>query len=150
MIKMGVHVGGITTIGTCPQSPSATSTASRWASRPPARRSDNLARTQFGAGQARDAGNAVVETAILAPVFITLLTGLLMVMRVMHGSAVVAQAAAYAAQQASIARTASQARAEANISAMHALRDRSALHAARPTWSVRLQSSAGWPRCPSR
>ena len=41
-----------------------------------------------------DAGNAAVEVAILAPLFITFLAGLLLVMRVQHGSAVVAQAAA--------------------------------------------------------
>lgn len=85
----------------------------------------------------RDAGNAVVETAILAPVFITFLAGLLVVMRVMHGSAVVTQAAADAARQASIARTAHQARAEAHTSAMRTLRDRG-LHC---TPSVRLDLS---------
>lgn len=85
----------------------------------------------------RDAGNAVVETAILAPVFITLLAGLLVVMRVAHGSAVVAQAAADAARQASIARTAHQARAGASSSAMHTLRDRG-LHC---TPSMRLDLS---------
>ncbi|WP_170180868.1 TadE/TadG family type IV pilus assembly protein [Actinomadura pelletieri] len=65
-----------------------------------------------------------METAILAPVFLTFLAGLLVVMRVTHGSAVVAQAAADAARQASIARTARQARAEAHASAMYTLRDR--------------------------
>ncbi|MGI5206162.1 TadE/TadG family type IV pilus assembly protein [Spirillospora sp. CA-108201] len=85
----------------------------------------------------RDAGNAVVETAILAPVFVTLLAGLLVVMRVAHGSAVVAQAAADAARQASIARTAHQAQAEARTSAMRTLRDRG-LHCAP---SVRLDLS---------
>jgi Flp pilus assembly protein TadG len=71
-----------------------------------------------------DAGNAVVETAILAPLFILLLAGLLVVMRAAHGSAVVAQAAADAARQASIARTADQAQAAARTSAMSTLHDR--------------------------
>jgi Flp pilus assembly protein TadG len=78
-----------------------------------------------------------VETAILAPVFITFLAGLLVVMRVTHGSAVVAQAAADAARQASIARTTHQARAAATASAMYTLRDRG-LHC---TPSVRLDLS---------
>ncbi|MFI0412367.1 TadE/TadG family type IV pilus assembly protein [Actinomadura sp. 3N508] len=91
-------------------------------------------KTLVGADRTRDAGNAVVETAILAPVFIAFLAGLLVVMRVSHGSAVVAQAAADAARQASIARTARQAKAEASTSAMHTLRDRG-LHC---TPSVRL------------
>lgn len=86
---------------------------------------------------AGDAGNAVVETAILAPLFIALLAGLLVAMRVMHGSAVVAQAAADAARQASIARTAGQARASATASAMRTLHDRG-LHC---TPSVRLDLS---------
>ncbi|MWA04610.1 pilus assembly protein [Actinomadura sp. LD22] len=85
----------------------------------------------------RDAGNAVVETAILAPVFITFLAGLLVVMRVVHGSAVVAQAAADAARQASIARTAREAQAAASTSAMRTLHDRG-LHCAP---SVRLDLS---------
>ncbi|MBO2460342.1 TadE/TadG family type IV pilus assembly protein [Actinomadura violacea] len=84
-----------------------------------------------------DAGNAVVETAILAPLFILLLAGLLVVMRAAHGSAVVAQAAADAARQASIARTADQAQAAARSSAMSTLHDRG-LHCA-PT--VRLDLS---------
>lgn len=87
--------------------------------------------------RARDAGNAVVETAILAPVFITFLAGLLVVMRVVHGSAVVAQAAADAARQASIARTAREAHAAASTSAMRTLHDRG-LHCAP---SVRLDLS---------
>ncbi|MFB4302237.1 TadE family protein [Actinomadura sp. NTSP31] len=87
--------------------------------------------------RARDAGNAVVETAILAPVFITFLAGLLVVMRVVHGSAVVAQAAADAARQASIARTARQAQAAASSSALRTLHDRG-LHC---TPSVRLDLS---------
>lgn len=93
--------------------------------------------TPIRAGQARDAGNAVVETAILAPMFIAFLAGLLVVMRVTHGSAVVAQAAADAARQASIARTAGQAQSEARNSAMRTLRDRG-LHC---TPSIRLDLS---------
>jgi Flp pilus assembly protein TadG len=75
-------------------------------------------------GRQRDAGNAVVEAAILAPLFILFLAGLLVAMRIQHGSAVVAQAAADAARQASIARTATQAQAEAAASAMATLRNR--------------------------
>lgn len=86
------------------------------------------------AADAGDAGNAVVETAILAPLFIMFLAGLLVAMRVVHGSAVVAQAAADAARQASIARTAGQAQTNASTSAMSTLRDRG-LHC---TPSVRL------------
>ncbi|WP_141578769.1 TadE/TadG family type IV pilus assembly protein [Actinomadura sp. WMMA1423] len=71
-----------------------------------------------------DAGNAAVEVAILAPLFIAFLAGLLVAMRVQHGSAVVAQAAADAARHASIARTAAQARTDANSSAMTTLSDR--------------------------
>ncbi|MUN35379.1 pilus assembly protein [Actinomadura sp. NEAU-AAG5] len=93
--------------------------------------------TSVRAGGTRDAGNAVVETAILAPVFIAFLAGLLVAMRVSHGSAVVAQAAADAARHASIARTAHQAKDEASTSAMHTLRDRG-LHC---TPSVRLDLS---------
>ncbi|WP_242891105.1 TadE/TadG family type IV pilus assembly protein [Actinomadura litoris] len=78
-----------------------------------------------------------METAILAPVFIAFLAGLLVAMRVSHGSAVVAQAAADAARQASIARTAHQAKDAAGTSAMHTLRDRG-LHC-KP--SVRLDLS---------
>jgi Flp pilus assembly protein TadG len=66
----------------------------------------------------------VVETAILAPVFILFLAGLLVAMRIQHGSAVVAQAAADAARQASIARTSDQARDEAVTSAMATLHSR--------------------------
>ncbi|WP_433476556.1 TadE/TadG family type IV pilus assembly protein [Spirillospora sp. CA-142024] len=79
----------------------------------------------------------MVETAILAPVFIVFLAGLLAAMRVVHGSAVVAQAAADAARQASIARTADQARAAAATSAMRTLHDRG-LHC---TPSIRLDLS---------
>lgn len=87
--------------------------------------------------ETRDAGNAVVETAILAPLFIMFLAGLLVAMRVAHGSAVVAQAAADAARQASIARTTDQARTDASTSAMRTLRDRG-LHC---TPSVQLDLS---------
>ncbi|WP_218010386.1 TadE/TadG family type IV pilus assembly protein [Actinomadura chibensis] len=73
---------------------------------------------------ARDAGNAAVEVAILAPLLIAFLAGLLVAMRIQHGSAVVAQAAADAARQASIARSAAQAQADATSSAMTTLRDR--------------------------
>ncbi|GAA1834842.1 TadE/TadG family type IV pilus assembly protein [Actinomadura chokoriensis] len=79
----------------------------------------------------------MVETAILAPLFITFLAGLLVAMRVVHGSAIVTQAAADAARQASIARTAGQARAGAVSSAMETLRDRG-LHC---TPSVQLDLS---------
>ncbi|WP_395111525.1 TadE/TadG family type IV pilus assembly protein [Actinomadura sp. SCN-SB] len=72
----------------------------------------------------KDAGNAVVEAAILAPLFILFLAGLLVAMRIQHGAAVVAQAAADAARQASIARTATQAQADATTSAMATLRNR--------------------------
>lgn len=71
-----------------------------------------------------DAGNAVVEIAILAPVFIVFLAGLLVAMRIQHGSSVVAQAAADAARQASIARTSAQAQTAATSSAMATLHDR--------------------------
>ncbi|WP_067469501.1 TadE/TadG family type IV pilus assembly protein [Actinomadura macra] len=71
----------------------------------------------------RDAGNATVEAAILAPLFILFLAGLLTAMRVQHGAAVVTQAAADAARQASIARTVGRARAGAVTSAMTTLRD---------------------------
>ncbi|SEG26186.1 TadE-like protein [Thermomonospora echinospora] len=71
-----------------------------------------------------DAGNAVVEAAILAPLFVLFLAALLVAMRIQHGSAVVSQAAADAARHASIARTASQARADATASALATLRDK--------------------------
>ncbi|WP_329522171.1 TadE/TadG family type IV pilus assembly protein [Spirillospora sp. NBC_01491] len=73
---------------------------------------------------AREAGNAVVEMAILAPLFVTFLAGLLVAMRIQHGGAVVSQAAADAARHASIARTAAQARTEATTGALSTLRDR--------------------------
>lgn len=72
----------------------------------------------------RDAGNAAVEVAILAPLLIAFLAGLLVAMRIQHGSAVVAQAAADAARQASIARTATRAQADATSSVLTTLRDR--------------------------
>ncbi|GGU89806.1 membrane protein [Actinomadura cremea] len=71
-----------------------------------------------------DAGNAVVEVAILAPLFILFLAGLLIAMRIQHGSATVAQASADAARQASIARTPVQAQAAATASALATLRNR--------------------------
>ncbi|MBA9003046.1 TadE/TadG family type IV pilus assembly protein [Thermomonospora cellulosilytica] len=71
-----------------------------------------------------DAGNAVVESAILAPLFVLFLAALLVAMRIQHGSAVVSQAAADAARHASIARTAAQARADATASALATLRDK--------------------------
>ncbi len=83
-----------------------------------------------------DAGNAAVEVAILTPLFITFLAGLLLVMRVQHGSAVIAQAAADAARHASIARTATQAHADATTSAMTTLSSRG-LHC-RPTVQLDL------------
>lgn len=89
------------------------------------------------ADRARDAGNAAIEVAILAPLFIAFLAGLLVAMRVQQGSAVVAQAAADAARHASIARTATQAHTDATSSAMATLRERG-LHC---TPTVRLDLS---------
>ena len=86
--------------------------------RPP-RRSPN-ARADCG----RDAGNAVVEAAILAPLFILFLAGLLTAARIRSADSAVAQAAADAARQASIARTSAQARAAATASALETLRDK--------------------------
>jgi hypothetical protein len=80
-------------------------------------------------GRASDAGNVVVEAAILAPLFILFLAGLLIAMRIQHGSAVVSQAAADAARQASISRTAGQAQTAAAASAVATLRNRG-LHCA--------------------
>ncbi|WP_395107562.1 TadE/TadG family type IV pilus assembly protein [Actinomadura sp. SCN-SB] len=77
-----------------------------------------------GRHQRPDAGNAVVEAAILAPLFVLFLAALLIAMRIQHGSAVVSQAAADAARQASIARTTTQAQSEATASAMATLRNR--------------------------
>ncbi|RFS85955.1 pilus assembly protein [Actinomadura spongiicola] len=73
---------------------------------------------------APDAGNAAVEVAIIAPLFVAFLAGLLMAMRVQQGGAIVTQAAADAARHASIARTAAQAHKDATSSAMTTLRDR--------------------------
>ncbi|TDB84234.1 pilus assembly protein [Actinomadura sp. KC216] len=97
----------------------------------------NLSITSSKPTRAQDAGNAAIEVAVLAPLFIAFLAGLLVVMRVQQGGAVVAQAAADAARHASIARTASQAHADATSSALTTLRDRG-LHCA-PT--VRLDLS---------
>lgn len=69
-----------------------------------------------------DGGNAVVEAAILTPVFIMFIAGLLVAYRIMHAGDVVSQAAADAARQASIARTATQARNQATASALATLR----------------------------
>lgn len=69
-----------------------------------------------------DAGNAVIEGAILTPLFILFLAGFLVAYRIWHTGGVVSQAAADAARQASIARTAAQARAEAMASARATLR----------------------------
>jgi Flp pilus assembly protein TadG len=71
-----------------------------------------------------EAGNAVVEAAILAPVFILFLAGLLTGARIRSAGAAVTQAAADAARQASIARTPAQARTVATTSALATLRDK--------------------------
>jgi Flp pilus assembly protein TadG len=76
-----------------------------------------------------EAGNAVVEAAILAPVFILFLAALLTGARIRAASAAVTQAAADAARQASIARTPAQARNAATTSALTTLRDKG-LHCA--------------------
>lgn len=70
---------------------------------------------------AGEGGNAVVEAAILAPVFIMFLAALLVADRIQHAEAVISQAAADAARQASIARNALQARTEAVASAQATL-----------------------------
>jgi Flp pilus assembly protein TadG len=75
------------------------------------------------------AGNAVVEAAILAPLFIMFLAALLTGARLERATAAVAQAAADAARQASIARAPGQARANATASALATLRDKG-LHCA--------------------
>ena len=80
-------------------------------------------------GRDRDAGNTVVEAAILAPLFILFLAGLLTGARIRNASAAVTQAAADAARQASIARTPTQASAAATASALATLRDKG-LHCA--------------------
>lgn len=94
----------------------------------------------------REAGNAVVEAAILAPVFILFLAALLTGARIRSASAGVTQAAADAARQASIARTPAQARSAATTSALATLRDKG-LHC---TPQVDLDLSGfnqpvGWP-----
>jgi hypothetical protein len=73
---------------------------------------------------AGDAGNAVIEAAILAPVFIVFLAALLVAARIRGAGAAVAQAAADAARQASIARTPAQARTVAKASALATLREK--------------------------
>ncbi|MFI0354252.1 TadE/TadG family type IV pilus assembly protein [Actinomadura sp. 9N407] len=70
-----------------------------------------------------------MEAAILAPLFILFLAGLLTAMRIQHGAAVVSQAAADAARHASIARTPGQARTDATSTALTTLRDKG-LHCA--------------------
>ncbi|MFI0411852.1 TadE/TadG family type IV pilus assembly protein [Actinomadura sp. 3N508] len=97
----------------------------------------NFSGTPLKSTHPRDAGNAAIETAVLAPLFIAFLVGLLIVIRVQQGSAVVAQAAADAARHASIARTATQAHADATSSALTTLHDRG-LHC---TPTVRLDLS---------
>lgn len=87
-----------------------------------------------------DAGNAVVEAAILAPVFIVFLAALLVGARIRGAGAVVAQAAADAARQASIARTPAEARRAATASALSTLRDKG-LHCT-PTVSLDLSGFA--------
>lgn len=74
-------------------------------------------------------GNAVVEAAILTPLFILFLATLLTGARLERATAAVAQAAADAARQASIARAPGQARANATASALATLRDKG-LHCA--------------------
>jgi TadE-like protein len=76
-----------------------------------------------------DSGNTVVEAAILLPLFIAFLAALLIGDRIRHASAAVTQAAADAARQASIARTAHQARTDATTSARTTLRQ-AGLHCA--------------------
>lgn len=76
-----------------------------------------------------DAGNAVVEAAILAPLFILFLAALLTGARIRAASAAVTQAAADAARQASIARSPAQASSAATTSALTTLRDKG-LHCA--------------------
>ncbi|GLY86016.1 hypothetical protein Airi02_039450 [Actinoallomurus iriomotensis] len=70
------------------------------------------------------AGNAVVEAAILAPLLVLFLAGLLTGARLQRAAAAVSQAAADAARQASIARTPTQARTAATTSALTTLRDK--------------------------
>jgi Flp pilus assembly protein TadG len=69
-----------------------------------------------------DGGSAVVEAAILIPVFILFLAGLLVASLIRHTADVIGQAAADAARQASIARSAPQARTTAMASTLATLR----------------------------
>lgn len=71
-----------------------------------------------------DAGNAVIEAAILAPVFIMFVAALLVGARIENAEGAVDQAATDAARQASIARTQDQARTVATASALTTLRDK--------------------------
>ena len=89
------------------------------ASSPPRGRGGYRARPRRG-----EAGNAVVEAAILTPVFILFLAALLAGARIRSVGAAVTQAAADAARQASIARTPAQARTVATSSALATLRDK--------------------------
>lgn len=66
----------------------------------------------------------MVEAAILAPLFILFLAGLLTATRIRSADSAVTQAAADAARQASIARTPAQARTAATTSALATLRDK--------------------------
>jgi Flp pilus assembly protein TadG len=84
-------------------------------------RRNRRGRSRRGSGER---GNAVVEAAILAPVLILFLAGLLTGARIRGASAAVSQAAADAARQASIARTPAQARIAAATSALATLRDK--------------------------
>lgn len=87
-----------------------------------------------------DAGNAVVEAAVLAPVFIMFLAALLVGARIRGAGAAVGQAAADAARQASIARSPTEARRTATASALSTLRDKG-LHCT-PTVSLDLSGFA--------
>jgi Flp pilus assembly protein TadG len=97
-------------------------------------------RGSSGAIERGDAGNAVVEAAILAPVFIVFLAALLVGARIRSAGAAVAQAAADAARQASISRTPAEARRSATASALSTLRDKG-LHCT-PTVSLDLSGFA--------
>lgn len=76
-----------------------------------------------------DTGNAVVEAAILAPLFILFLAALLVAARIANAAGAVDQSAADAVRQASIARTPGDARNAATASALQTLRDKG-LHCA--------------------
>jgi Flp pilus assembly protein TadG len=93
-----------------------------------------------GAIRRGDVGNAVVEAAILAPVFIVFLAALLVGARIRSAGAAVAQAAADAARQASISRTPAEARRSATASALSTLREKG-LHCT-PTVSLDLSGFA--------